>query len=434
MTRHAIAYISAALLVGVTACSTTGARSDDYVTSQLVGKGDPGADAIVAGNTAFAIDLYHQLSTGEAGARTSENLFFSPASISTAFGLVYGGAREETKTEISDVLHFTLADDRFHDAMSAVLSKLEIDWVDLVLTINNALWADKAAIIAEEYLALTAEHYDAGDLRVDYRNDHLSAIQTINHWVEEKTNDKISELLSPDDINEKTRVSLINTIYMKAPWLSAFREAATSEMPFTRADGDQVTTEMMHQTTLRNYAKTNDFQILSMPYRAGVMSMIVLLPRQKNGLAKAEQSLTSSSIKKALDKLAKGDAALVDLKLPKWKMEQKFKLKQNFREMGMIEPFSDSADFSGIMDPAKQPDNTGMKIGDVIHQTFIEVDEKGTEAAAVTAINAVMITGGRRGPPPKRVEFHADHPFIFLIRNRRTGMILFVGRMNDPTE
>ncbi len=438
--------ILAALLASACANQTDGAvqRVNPQAAAGEIPAGvsqiSPETATLVDGNTAFAVDLYKELNSKQDG-----NIFVSPASISTAFGLAYAGAVGETQEEIARVLHFdALAPDVFHPAMGALMSGLEINIGDedneevpgARLSINNALWVDKLTVLEEPYAAQMAEHYGAGDYRVDYRRNPDGARKTINRWVEEKTEDRIKNLLAKPNVTDETRSILINTIYMNADWRVPFTMAATTDEDFRRLDGRKIETSMMRNVGHYRHWQDRKLQILEMPYH-GDLSMVVLLPKKKDGLPALEKSLSAQSVNKSLSNLEQAKQVEVDLKFPKLKLRTRYPMvsEKILPNLGMTRALSNAADFSAAVRAERQPDGYPLKIGEVVHQTFLEVDEKGTEAAAATAIASVAITSARVGPPPPPpIPFFADHPFLFLIKDNKTGMILFMGRIMEPAQ
>ena len=384
------------------------------------------AESIVAGNTAFSVDLYKQLQ------ETDGNIFISPASITTAFGLVYPGARNETAAEIARVMHFNLSPKEFPLIMEGLLADLQIDDEGRVLAINNSVWFDQTRVVDEEYLALTAKYYKAKENKVDFKSSPDLARESINGWVEERTNDRIQKLLSPSNITKETRFVLVNTIYLDADWQSSFKASSTKNEPFELIGRDETVVPMMSQTKHFRHWQNKKLQMVELPYRGGEISMVVLLPKRSQGIESVEDILAAQLLEGWLAALSASAPVEVDLKLPKLKVEKRYELKEALTlGLGMGLSFSNNADFTGMIDPGRQPDGRGVKIGDVVHQTFLKVDEAGTEAVAATAIDGIQVTSAPSDPTPP-VLFHADHPFLFLLKNNKTGAILFLGRMVDP--
>lgn len=367
---------------------------------------------VVAGNNAFALDLYTKISD-EPG-----NLFFSPYSVSTALAMTYGGARGETARQMADVLHFSLGQQRLHAAFAAMLSsdRAAEEESGHRLHLANALWGQKGYYFLEEFLALTKTHYGAGLREVDFAQATEQARLTINQWVEGETEHKIRELLQRGDLDAATALVLTNAIYFKGDWASRFDRRQTKEDSFWINRLEQVTVPMMHQLRRFAFAATEDLDLLEMPYQGERLSMVLLLPKKVHGLATLEKSLSRENLDRWLGQLHQQP---VRVRLPRFKLGARFNLGKTLQAMGMTDAFYGKADFSGM---------TGRRdlwIDDVIHQAQVEVNEEGTEASAATAV--VM----RKGPRP--ATFTADHPFLFLIRDKQSGSILFLGRVVNPS-
>jgi len=375
--------------------------------------------AVVEGNNAFAVELYSQLRN------QSGNLFFSPESISTALAMTYAGAHGDTAAEMAKTLHFTLPPDRFHPAMGALLGDLNTAHNGYQLSVASALWAQQGYALLDDFLQLTRSDYGAGFNHVDFKGATETARLTINQWVEQKTENKIKDLLQPGALNPATRLVLTNAIYFKGAWQSQFQIAQTQDEDFHLSKAQSVKVPLMHRAGAYNYLNAGKFQALEIPYKSEELSMIVFLPKDIGGLPALEQSLTASNIKQWLSHLRPVPEVIVTI--PKFKVSQQFALQDTLGAMGMPQAFEASADFSGM---------TGSRdlwISAVIHKAFIDVNEEGTEAAAATAV--VMVTMAREEPdrtPP--IVFCADHPYIFLIRDNSLGGILFMGRVTDPTK
>ena len=374
--------------------------------------------AVVEGNNAFAVDLYSQLRS------QSGNLFFSPESISTALAMTYAGARGDTALEMAKTLHFTLPPDRLHPAMGALLSDLNAAHNGYQLHVADALWAQQGYTFRDDFLKLNKSDYGAGFNQVDFNGATEAARLTINQWVEKKTENKIKDLLQPGVLDKTTRLVLTNAIYFKGDWQMPFDKDRTEVEDFHLSRTQTVKAPLMHDRDSFNYLNGGMFQALEIPYKNDELSMIVFLPNNVSGLPAFEKSLTASGMRQWLGQLH--PASDVILTLPKFKMTRQFKLQQTLGAMGMALAFGKSADFSGI---------TGSRdlfISEVIHKAFVDVNEEGTEAAAATAVMMPEMAMQARTPPPPIV-FRADHPFIFLIRDNRSGGILFMGRVIDPT-
>jgi serpin B len=378
----------------------------------------PAADrtAVVEGNNAFAFALYGQLRN------RNGNLFFSPESISTALAMAYAGARGDTASEMAKTLHFTLPQQHLNPAMGALLSDLNAVHDGYQLSVANALWAQQGYTFLDDFLQLLKTDYGAGLNQVDFKGATEAARLTINRWVEQKTQDKIKDLLQPGTLAPSTRLVLTNAIYFKGDWQTQFDKAQTRDEDFYPSQLQTKQVAFMHRADSFSYFDGGTFQVLEIPYKSKELSLIVLLPKDRSGLPALEQSLTASNTQQWLSQLVQRDKVIVAL--PKFKSTQQFELGATLGAMGMAQAFSGSADFSGM---------TGKRdfaISEVIHKAYIDVNEEGTEAAAATAVGFRALA--MRGPVEQPPVFRADHPFIFLIRDNRSSSILFMGRMADP--
>lgn len=370
------------------------------------------AASLVKGNNDFAFDLYPRLLEEKKG-----NLFFSPYSVSTALGMTYAGARGETAEEMAKALHFTLPQDRLHTAAGA-----QIDLFNGVdgkprgykLAIANALWGQQGFVFKPEFLKLNDEAYGAGVTFLNF-GDAERARTTINTWVENKTEDKIKELIKPGILDGSTKLVLTNAIYFKGDWEWKFKKEHTKEADFQVSAEMKVTVPLMHRDGTHRYFETPQFQLLELPYAGKDVSMLIYLPRKADGLPEFEKGLTSAFVDESVKKLDWRQE--VQVRLPRFKTRTDAELVPMMQKLGMRKAFG-GADFSGIS-------NSGLSISNIIHQAYVDVNEEGTEAAAATAV--VM----KQSKEPIYL-FRADHPFIFLIRDNKSGSVLFVGRIANP--
>jgi serine protease inhibitor len=372
--------------------------------------------AVAEGNNAFAFALYGQLRN------RNGNLFFSPESISTALAMAYAGARGSTASEMAKTLHFTLPQQHLNPAMGALLSDLNAVHDGYQLTVANSLWAQQGYTFLDNFLQLLKTDYGAGLNQVDFKGATEAARLTINRWVEQKTQDKIKDLLQPGTLAPSTRLVLTNAIYFKGDWQTQFDKAQTRDEDFYPSQAQTKKVAFMHRESSFSYFDGGAFQLLEIPYKSKELSLVVLLPKDRSGLAALEQSLTASNTQQWLSQVVQRDKVIVAL--PKFKSTQQFELGGTLGAMGMAQAFSGSADFSGMTG------KRDLAISDVIHKAYIEVNEEGTEAAAATAVGFRALA--MRGPVEQPPVFRADHPFIFLIRDNRSSSILFMGRMADP--
>ncbi|MFX1564121.1 MAG: serpin family protein [Promethearchaeota archaeon] len=384
-------------------------RTDAQVTDNQI---------LVHGLNAFTIDLYENLR------RQEGNLFFSPLSISTALAMTYAGADGRTATQMAEVLHFALEQEKLHPAFKT-LNKLLLDREnisDYSIITSNALWIQKDYALLPAFLDIIKKNYGESLFEVDY-SEHEFVMKRINEWVRDKTQQKITELISKGILNEATRLVLTNAIYFKGNWQFQFKEADTRTEQFNLATGNEVMVPMMHQTRRFGFMEKSDFQALELPYAGDDLSIIILLPKEEQELTELENSLTIENLAKWFVDIHEQD---VEVFMPRFKMSAQFNLKNVLREMGMLDAFSSKdANFS------RMTGSLDLQISGVIHKAYVDVNEEGTEAAAATAV--VMVPKGMARPVPIPV-FRADRPFLFFIRNIKTNCILFIGRVMNPKE
>jgi serpin B len=377
---------------------------------------------IAQANNAFALDLYGRLTAGSQG-----NLFFSPNSIETALAMTYAGARGDTASQMAAVLHLPATSDAVHKDLGDFLKTLNGPAADTgkprgyTLTVANALWAQQGYSFLPAFINLVQTNYGAGLQTVDFVNNTEAARQTINAWIEKKTHGKITNLIPQGALTELTRLVLTNAIYFKGSWAYPFDKAATNPEPFHVSASEDKSVPMMHRTGEYGYTETDTLQALQLRYAGGDLSMIILLPKQSDGLPSLEKQLTPAELDDLLGNL---DDQKVIVSIPRFKLTEQFELGPVLQSLGMVDAFG-VADFSG-MDGKRD-----IGISSVIHKAFVDVNEEGTEAAAATA---VAVAGMAMGMEPPTPVFRADHPFLFLIRDEKSGAILFMGRYVKPEQ
>ena len=381
--------------------------------------GDPsGPDtaAVVSGNNQFAFDLYKRLAGEE-----SSNIFFSPYSVSTALAMTYAGARGNTEAQMADTLHFSLPQGDLHAAFGSVIGDLNgRQGQGYQLNTANRLWGQQGYGFLPGFLDVTRQHYGAEMARVDFIGATEPTRQTINQWVEEQTQEKIKNLIPSGALTPLTRLVLTNAIYFKSDWKYQFDPEQTEYAPFWTTPDEQVNVSMMRQERELKYAALPTFQVLELPYAGEDLSMLALLPNERDGLAKLESWLTAETLGQSAGQMA---SEKVSVSMPKFGMTQKFGLAPVLSSMGMSDAFDPTAaDFSGMNG------KRDLFISGVVHKAFINLDEEGTEAAAATGV----VVGTTSVDPPIP-EFDADHPFLFVIRDNRTESVLFMGRVTDPS-
>lgn len=377
---------------------------------------------LVESNAAFGCDLYQALRHREG------NLFFSPYSISVALAMARAGGAGETASQMDTVLH--LPRESALQGHRDFAQQLEPPLVPegtqagaqgvpaYQLNIANALWGQEDLPVRERFLAVLKDDFGAPLARVDFRKPGEARDQ-INAWVASRTRRRIMEIIPEGEPGPDALLALANAIYLKASWENPFKVGRTAEAPFTTGEGVEVTARFMHQTDVLRYAGMDDLQVLSLPYRDGRLSMVILLPRKKSGLEELEARLDPERLAAWLSALRPSQ---VHLALPRFEFENSFDLSGTLAEMGMRDAFDrERADFSNMTE-------VQLFISLVLHRAFVSVDEEGTEAAAATA---VLMTRAM-APSEPAVEFQADHPFLFFIQHRDTGAILFLGRFADP--
>lgn len=379
---------------------------------------------LVVANNAFACDLYGVLREGVG------NRFFSPYSISLALALTRHGAKGETAAEIDAVMHFPT--ERFgdlqyfwRDALDPALVKehVEGEWqtrAAYALQVANGYFAQEGFPLERDFTARLQLSHQARAHRVDFKNAP-AARATINQWVEKWTKQRIKDLVPEGLPTPDTRLVLANAIHFKAQWEKPFSERATEDGEFKGRAGQVRPARFMRAVKRYRYADLGDAQLVSIPYRGNETNMVVVLPKAEDGLAALEAKLDGATL---ADWIARADSRRVRLRFPRFEFTAPTNLTASLQGLGMKRPFSpELADFSGMT--KAEP----LYIGAVLHKAFVAVDEKGTEAAAATA---VMMRLGAAPQPAQPVVFDADHPFLFLIRHERTGTILFMGRMEAP--
>ncbi len=410
------------MLLNLMACAqpqlTELVQSDKQrVASPEVGESE--LASLVKGNSAFAFDLYQELSEKEG------NLFYSPYSISLALAMTHAGARGETEQQMADTLHFTLPQGSLHPVFNGLDIELNKrgegasgkDGEGFRLNIVNAIWGQQGYSFLPGFLDVLAENYGAGLRQLDFVKEPEESRLAINNWVSDQTEKRIENLIPQGVINDLTRLVLTNAIYFNAAWLYPFDKNSTEDGPFHLLDGNAVTAPMMRQTETFGYTEGDGYQVVELPYDGNELSMVILLP-QAGQFREFEGALDTQRASTILASLERRSIALA---MPGFEFESEFSLRDTLAAMGMPIAFSMGADFSGMTG------NYDLFIAEVVHKAFVSVDESGTEAAAATAV-MMQLTG----MPQKPIEVTVDRPFIFLIRDVKTGSILFIGRVVNP--
>jgi len=422
-------FFSIPILISMflSACGTASVSSASPAKSSLARDTNPNIpqtdlSTLVAGNNTFAINLYEALHSQDG------NLVFSPYSIFLALAMTYAGARNETESQMAKAMDFTLPQDQLHPTFNALDLALANEGKaqgssgqPMQLNIANALWAEQTYSFQQAYLDLIAKNYGVGIQLADFIKNFEPVRGQIDSWVSNQTKNKINDLLAPGSVNSRTRMVLVNAIYFKADWAVPFDANNTSDSTFNLLDGSQSQVKMMNNSKLTlPYIKGNGYQAVELPYNGNTAAMDIIVPDNGN-FQNFESTLNAQKINDIFNSMQPTPIALG---LPKFTFTTNFSLSDQLKSLGMTNAFNDQADFSGMTG------NRDVFISDVIHKAYVAVDEKGTEAAAATAV----IMQAMSMPVQQKVHLVINHPFIFIIRDLKSGQILFVGRVLNPAQ
>jgi serpin B len=378
------------------------------------------------------------------GTEPGANALLSPYSIQSALAMTFAGAAGDTRTEMAKVLHYPGDEAELHRSFVALQQALENIRIataaraenskkwggpsePITLTVANRLFGQMNYQFREVFLGLVKDTYGAPFQPMDFAGNPAQARLKINGWVEEQTRQRIRDLIPPDGLDRDTRLVLVNAVYLKAPWMEEFPARATKPMPFYIKGGEPQDVPTMYRQGMLGYSKREGFSVVTIPYSGGDLQFLILLPEAKDGLSALEAKLTPE----VLASCANPGRSELQLYLPKFKMEPPlFKLGKVLRSLGMLTAFDQpkgSANFDRLA--PRKPDEY-LLISEIFHKTFLALDEKGTEAAAATAV--VMARAAAMVEKPKPIEVRVDHPFLFAIQHRPSGACLFLGRASDP--
>jgi serpin B len=406
--------LMAALSLGLVACEVEEPACEG--SAREIQAADEALQEIVEGNGAFALDLFRKLAT------PGENFFFSPFSISIALGMTEMGANGNTEAEMAALLRVSADEGAWHQGLGALGSDIGSgEHCSYELALANQLFAQVGYPFHQAFLDGVDEAYQAPVENLDIQGDTENSRLHINSWVSDITHAKIPELLKPGVLNSGSVMVLVNAIYFKGDWAEQFKLEDTQEDGiFTKSDGSEVSAALMWGELDAAYQELADgAQVLDLAYAGEELSMTVVLPPEGQLLADFEAQLTAESMAAWTDGLQ--DSA-VYVTLPRFEMRSAKELKEVLTELGMVDVFlPGAADLSGMAD-------ADLFISAVIHEAYVKVDEEGTEAAAATAV----VVGETSAPMVPT--FRADRPFLFQIRDRLTGSILFMGRVADPSQ
>lgn len=376
----------------------------------------PEAAGLVEGNNHFALEIYRELADEEA----TGNLFISPWSITTAFGMAWAGARGETADQMAEVLRFPTDQASNHALFGELIATLNDIQEEgkLVLNTANAMWPTEGHTVLPEYARILDTYYDAHAESLDYRNDTEGSRQRINGWVADKTADRIKDLIARGVLSKDTAIVLTNAIYFKGAWQTLFDPEETVDAVFHALDGSEIAVDMMRMREDLRFYEDDAVTMVTLPYHGEDLEAVLIAPRDGT-VRELEASLTPETLSSWLGRLEETEDVLV--RLPRFSLRYKAELSTVLKALGMRLPFSrEAADFSGIFGAAN------LFISSVLHETFLQVKEEGTEAAGATAI---VIEVESVNPMPT---FNGNRPFLFLIRDKVTGSLLFMGRVAAP--
>ncbi|KAM6167525.1 serpin B11 [Erethizon dorsatum] len=385
-------------------------------------------------NIEFCLDVFKQLNSYNAG----DNIFFSPLGLLYALNMILLGARGHTEKQIEKVLHYQHTTEflkpefkdssecsqvgRIHSEFGALFSQLNQADSNYTLSFANRLYGAKTMAFNQQYLSCSEKLYQARLQSVDFEQSTEETRKTINAWVEKKTDGKITNLFEKGTIDPSSVMVLVNAIYFKGQWQNKFQESETVKSPFQLSEGKSVTVDMMHQTGTFKLAfiKNPQMQVLEMPYVNNKLSMVILLPAGAANLAEIENQLNVRTFQEWINCSNKMERE-VEVHIPRFKLEIKYELNTLLKSLGMTNIFSPAkADFSGM-----SPDK-GLYLSKVIHKSYVDVNEEGTEAAAATGDNIAV----KR--LPLRHQFVANRPFLFFIVEIPTRIVLFAGKLASP--
>jgi len=374
---------------------------------------DEGAKELAQKHNLFAIDLYKQMMV-----KADSNVFFSPASIYSILGVNLLASQEKTKTELEKVLHLQVNPNtakNFYNLFGHLYQTNQ----DTAYRFNiaNAIWVSKDITLKADFVNLIKKNFEFQIEAGDFKNPEL--VKIINGWVSKNTRGTIPSIV--DVLDPNTKIAMLNAIYMKAPWAEAFDENRTQEKTFYLKGKDTTRAMFMHKYEAElNYTEDALWQVVELPYENNRISMFIALPKNKNQIKNIQNQIDINKIS-AWEKAMKSE--MTNLSLPKFTIRtEAINMNEYLKKMGLKEAFSSTANFKLMFDK-----NVSMPLGEILHKAFINVNEKETEASAVTANLKV------EEPHSKPKEFHANHPFVFWIKEKESGVILFIGRLDNPS-
>lgn len=384
---------------------------------------DQDVTSTVAASNRLALQLYQKLGASQ------QNFIFAPYSLMSSMGMVYSGADGLTESQMGRILYGQMKSEAVSKAIkslnSSLATKTPVSSDDFFLNMSNSLWIQQGQPLLPAFQKKINDDYKSDVELIDFMSRPEAARVTINSWTAKHTQDKIRELIKPGTISNATRMLLVNAMYMRGKWQKTFDPNNTRQKPFFSNADETTTVPMMTLTSMLPYAKESNFALVELPYDSGKstsshFSMFVILPDETYGLDKIEQDLTLKSLTDLMGSLQEEK---VILSMPRFKAKSELTLKDALEKIGLIEPFSNNADFSGI------DGKLDLKISSVVQEAFVSVDEKGSEAGVATGVS--VVAKSLAFPPP--VVFNADHPFIFIIVDKGSKLILLIGKVVEPS-
>ena len=409
--KHKLFFLIILLVIGLVAC-----KKDDLQNNNKQINTTEKSKLLIKANNDFGLDIFREIRI----LNSDENIMISPLSISVALAMAYNGAEREAKQEIEEALRVAgLTPEDINASYSTLIRALQSLDPDVVLEIANAIYYADFFQIKSDFLQINQTNYDAEVSALDFGLP--SAVETINGWVANKTHNKILSII--DDLSDDARMVLLNAIYFNGIWSKKFDEEGTKLRNFKKADGSNIEVPMMNKEDALNYTSNELFKAIQLPYGTGQYNMVVMLPSEGKNSQDVIDELNSENWSSWSQEFTKEDHVVVTI--PRFKFEFKSELKEVLKEMGMIQAFN-----PGLSDFSKISDDSDLYISSVLHKSYIDVNENGTEAAAVTAIVFEVTSAGPDAD--QKIYFTVDKPFVFAITEKDTGAILFIGEVQNP--
>jgi serpin B len=377
------------------------------------------------------------------GMPSDANALLSPYSIQTALAMTYAGAEGQTRAEMASILHYPADEAELHRSFAVLQKALEEVTKStteraerakkvggpsepITLTVANRLFGESSYAFRPAFLTLVKDTYKAPLQAIGFTSNPADAIQTINGWVEQETRRRIRDLIPSGGLSADTRLVLVNAIYLKAPWVEEFSASATRPAPFHMKGGPAQDVPTMVHEGHYGYAQREGFSVLTIPYSGGDVQFLILLPDKRDGLGALEAKVTPELLAACADV---GKSNLV-LHLPKFRIEPPlFRLAQVLQTLGMKSAFDQPKGSANFDRMAPRKSDGYLYISEIFHKTFLALDEKGTEAAAATAVSMDLRAAMQK---PEPIDLRVDHPFLFAVQHRLSGACLFLGRVTEP--